>query len=77
MRGDAPLFLPDRVIVTARTVWYVVCDITQPAAEPFIVMRVDTSIRRDGGVEGTVVSLHWRREDAERIVHELNDGLFN
>lgn len=57
-----------------RTVWYVVGDATNPAAEPFILMRVDTSIKRDGGVEGTVVSVHWQREEAERIAHEFNNG---
>ena len=57
-----------------RTIWYAVADLTNPAAEPFAVMSVDTSIRREGGVEGTVVSLHWQREEAERIVHEFNNG---
>jgi hypothetical protein len=57
-----------------RTVWYVVADLNSPAAEPFAVMSVDTSIKRDGGVEGTVVSLHTIREEAERIVHEFNNG---
>jgi hypothetical protein len=58
-------------------VWYVVADLRTPAAEPFAVLRVDTSIKREGGVEGTVVSVHWRREEAERIVHEFNDGPLN
>ena len=60
--------------MTKRTVWYVVADLTNPNAEPFAVLSVDTSIRRDGGVEGTVVSVHWKREEAERIVHEFNNG---
>lgn len=57
-----------------RTVWYVVADLNNPMAEPFAVMSVDTSVKRDGGVEGTVVSLHHIREEAERIVHEFNNG---
>jgi hypothetical protein len=60
-----------------RTIWYVVADLTDPAAEPFAVLRVDTTIRREGGVEGTVVSLHWQREEAERIAHEFNNGPLN
>jgi hypothetical protein len=60
-----------------RTVWYVVADMTQPGGEPFVVLSVDTSIKRDGGVEGTVVSLHWQREEAERIAHEFNNGPLN
>ena len=60
--------------MTQRTVWYLVGDLTEPAAEPFAVFRVDTSVQREGGVEGTVVSLHWQREEAERIVHEFNNG---
>lgn len=60
--------------MTERTIWYVVGDLTNPAGEPFVVMSVDTSVGREGGVEGTVVSLHWRREEAERIVHEFNNG---
>lgn len=47
-------------------------DLTNPVAEPFAVFKVDTSIRREGGVEGTVVSLHWQREEAERVVRGLN-----
>jgi hypothetical protein len=60
-----------------RTIWYVVGDLTNPVAEPYAVLSVDTSIRRGGGVEGTVVSLHWQREEAERIVHEFNNGPLN
>lgn len=60
--------------MTERTVWYVVADLNAPAAEPFAVLSVDTSVRREDGVEGTVVSLHWQREEAERIASEFNDG---
>lgn len=63
--------------MTERTVWLLVADLTKPAAEPFAVVSVDTSIKRDGGVEGTVVSVHWQREEAERIVHEFNNGPLN
>jgi hypothetical protein len=57
-----------------RTVWYAVADITIPGAEPFAVVSINTAAKRDGGVEGTVVSLHWLREHAERVVHEFNNG---
>lgn len=52
-------------------------DLCTPGAEPFCVMSVDTSVKREGGVEGTVVSVHWQREEAERIVHEFNNGLLS
>jgi len=60
--------------MTQRRVWYMVADVTEPKAEPFAVFSVDTGIIRNGGVEGTVISLHWNREEAERIVREFNDG---
>lgn len=61
-----------------RAVWYLVADLTEPAAEPFAVISADTSARCDGGgVEGTVVSLHWQREEAERVAHEFNNGPLN
>lgn len=57
--------------MTDQTVWYVVADLTDPVAEPFAVLSVDTSIRREGGVEGTVVSLHWQRAEAENAARAL------
>jgi hypothetical protein len=57
-----------------RTVWYVVADLTRPTAEPYAVMSVDTAVQCDGGVEGAVVSLHWQRDHAERVAHELNSS---
>jgi len=57
-----------------RVIWYAVVNLINPAAEPFAVISVDTSVRREGGLEATVVSLHWQREEAERIVHEFNNG---
>lgn len=64
--------------MTDRTVWYVVADMNAPdEAEPFAVLSVDTMAKRGDGVEGTVVSLHWHREEAERIAHEFNNGPLN
>lgn len=61
--------------MTERTIWYAVCDLHNPEAEPFMVVSIDTSAKReDGGVEGKVVSLHWLRESAERVVREFNEG---
>ena len=54
---------------------YVVGDLTEPTAQPFVVLKVDTSIRREGGVEATVVSLHWRREEAELVCKQLERKL--
>ena len=63
--------------MTKRTVWYVVADLKEHDAEPFAVMSVDTSIRRKGGVEATVVSLHWQRDEAERVADKFNNGPVN
>jgi hypothetical protein len=55
-----------------RTIWHVVADLKNPTAEPFMVLRVDTSIARGNGVEGTAISFHWSREEAERKCLELD-----
>lgn len=55
-----------------RTVWHMVADLHNPAPEPFAVIRADTSIKSGGGVEGTVVSLHHTREEAEAIARALD-----
>lgn len=60
--------------MSERTVWYCVMDFRNPSAEPHAVLSVDTARREEGGVVGTVVSLHWQREEAEKIVHEFNNG---
>jgi len=60
-----------------RTVWHVVADLNNPPAEPFMVLRVDTSVRREIGVEGSVVSLHWTREEAERACLALDGEKFS
>jgi hypothetical protein len=57
-----------------RTVWYVLCELRNPSPEPFAVMSVDTTQHENGGVVSTVVSLHTMKEEAERIVHEFNNG---
>lgn len=57
-----------------RTVWYVLAELRNPSPEPFAVMSADTKRVRDGGIVATVVSLHMIREEAERIVHEFNNG---
>lgn len=61
--------------MTERTIWYIVGDLTNPTAEPFAVFKCDTSSRDEqGAIEAEVISLHWHREEAERIVHEFNNG---
>lgn len=59
-----------------RTIWHVVADLKNPSPELFAVLRVDTTIQREGGVEGTVVSLHMTKEEAEKAVHDFNDGVY-
>jgi hypothetical protein len=56
-----------------RTIWHLVADLREPDSEPFAVMRVDTSVCREGGVEGTVISLHWTREEAEEHASGLDE----
>lgn len=52
--------------MTQQTIWYQVADLIEPAAEPYIVIRIDTSVRSGAtGVEGEIVSLHWDRAEAE------------
>ncbi len=58
--------------MSERTIWYIVSDMYSPKVEPFAVIRVDMSECHGDAVEGTVVSLHWEREEAERIVAEFN-----
>ena len=60
--------------MSERTIWDVVVELRNPSPEPFAVLRVDTTKMRDGGIEGTVISLHMMKEEAERIVHEFNGG---
>jgi hypothetical protein len=60
--------------MTDRTTWYVLSDLRNPSPEPFAVLSVDTTDKKDGGLVATVVSLHMIREEAERIVHEFNNG---
>lgn len=50
---------------------YEVADLNRPSAEPFAVLRVDTDLVVDGGVEATVESLHWSRTSAELAAEEL------
>lgn len=57
-----------------RTVWDCLIELRNPSPEPFAVLRVDTKKRRDGGIEGTIVSLHMIREEAEKAVYEFNNG---
>jgi hypothetical protein len=61
----------------ARTVWYLVAELVNPAAEPFAVLRVDTSVRKGDGVEGEVVSLHRERDEADARAAELTDEYLN
>ena len=51
-----------------RTIWYEVFDLKHPAAEPFVVLRIDTSVHRNG----EVVSLHWNRDEAKAHAEALS-----
>ena len=60
--------------MTKRTIYYAVMDLRNPSAEPFAVISCDTTRASNGTCPATIVSLHWQREEAERIVHEFNEG---
>lgn len=56
-----------------QSIWYIVADLNEPTADgAFMVVRIDTSIKRESGVEGTVISLHAIREEAESVVAKFN-----
>jgi hypothetical protein len=57
-----------------RTIWFVLAELRNPSPEPFAVLSADTTRPVEAGVVGTVVSLHMTREEAERVVHEFNNG---
>lgn len=56
-----------------RTIFYEVADLNQPAPEPFAVIRIDVAKRNGNGVEGTIQSLHWTREEASARAKELTE----
>lgn len=47
-------------------VFYQVADLVQPSPEPFAVIAIYPERREGTGCKATVVSLHAKREDAER-----------
>lgn len=60
--------------MSARTVWYILAELRNPGPEPFAVLSADITKHRDGGIVSTVISLHMVKEEAERIIHEFNEG---
>lgn len=62
--------------MSERTVWYVLAELNRPcdAEQPFAVLSVDITEKKDGGLVSTIVSLHSIREEAESIVHKFNGG---
>lgn len=55
-----------------RTIYHMVADLKEPAAEPFVVIRADISAKSGSGIEGEIVSLHWTREEAEAVARQLD-----
>lgn len=51
---------------------YMVGELCNPGAEPFMVVRGDLDKAKDGKMPVTVQSLHWTREDAQRAVTLLS-----
>lgn len=50
---------------TSPKIFYEVADVIKPDPEPFAVLKIDTGKPREGGVEGTVMSLHMTRSEAD------------
>ncbi len=57
-----------------RTIFYEVAELTEPAGEPFMVVRIDVEKRKEDGVEGTIHSLHWTREQAQQSADILREN---
>ena len=49
--------------------YLVVCDLTNPQAEPFAVLSIDPTQREGNGCKAIVMSLHWTRAEADAVVH--------
>lgn len=48
-------------------IFYEVATLDNPVVDPpFALIRIDTDKRIDGGCEGTVVSLHWSKDEAKK-----------
>jgi hypothetical protein len=58
----------------SRTIFYEVAELTEPTAEPFMVVRINVEERKEGGVEGTIQSLHWTREQAQQSADALTEN---
>lgn len=56
-----------------RTVFFAVADLTEPVAEPYAVLRIDTDKRIGSGVQARIESLHWSRDVAQQISDDLNE----
>jgi hypothetical protein len=56
------------------TIFFIVADITAPAPEPFMVLRVDVEKRIGDGVEGVVISKHMTRAAATAAASDLQNA---
>lgn len=58
-------------LVTDEAVFFEVADVTLPSDAPFIVVRIDTRERVEGGVVATVISKHHTRDEADKEAARL------
>lgn len=62
--------------VEDEAIFYEVGTLKNPAAEPFVVVRIDIRVPVEAGLEAIVQSTHWTREEAEgeaaRLAGRLN-----
>ena len=63
--------------MTDQKIFYEVLTISNPAPEPFAVIRVDTAKRVGNGCEGTVESLHMTRAEAVEVASRLSQWVSN
>ena len=58
-------------LLTDDAVFFEVATLTVPSDTPFIVVRMDTREREDGGIPATVISQHRDKAEADKEAARL------
>lgn len=67
----SPMTVGPEAFLEQKTVFYEVADLDEFENEPYALIRIDTEKRAGNGCEGTVVSLHWTRQEASEEAGRL------
>lgn len=67
----SPMTVGPEAFLEQKTVFYEVADLEEFENEPYALIRIDTEKRAGNGCEGTVVSLHWTRQEASEAAGRL------